>query len=232
MGLLVFDRLFLLLVGPAIMLAFYAQLRVQSAFARYSRIGTTRSFTGADAARSILRSAGIQDVDIEMTRGRLSDHYDPRSKTLRLSQQVHDGRSIASVGIAAHEAGHAIQHAHNYAPLKFRSAVVPVAGIGSWLAWPMIIGGLFLRSFGLVQLGIVLFAALVVFQIASLPVEFNASRRAKAALGDSGIVVTDEEARGVSQVLSAAALTYVAATVVAIAQLLFFLLRFGTGSRD
>ncbi len=232
MSFLAFGPLYLVLVGPAILLALWAQLRVQSAFARYSRVGTSRSFTGADAARSILRSAGIRDVNVEMSQGRLSDHYDPRSKTLRLSPQVHDGRSIASVGIAAHEAGHAIQHAHNYAPLKFRSAVVPVAGIGSWLAWPMIFGGLFFRSFGLMQLGILLFAALVVFQIATLPVEFNASSRAKAALTDSGIVVTDEEARGVSRVLSAAALTYVAATVVAIAQLLFFLLRFGTGSRD
>ncbi|HUW58557.1 MAG TPA: zinc metallopeptidase [Planctomycetota bacterium] len=232
MWFMTFDPLYWLLVGPAVLLAFYAQFRVKSAYARYSRVGTQRGVTGAEAARRILASAGIRDVSVEATRGWLSDHYDPRAKTLKLSPEVHDGRSVASVGIAAHEAGHALQDAGQYAPLRFRSAVVPMAGIGSVLVWPMILGGMIFRSLGLIQLGILLFAVVVVFQIITLPVEFNASSRAKAALADAGIVVTEEEASGVSQVLSAAALTYVAATVAAIAQLLYFLLRFGVGGGD
>ncbi|HUU43588.1 MAG TPA: zinc metallopeptidase, partial [Planctomycetota bacterium] len=164
----------------------------------------------------------------------LSDHYDPRSKTLRLSPEVHGGRSVASVGVAAHEAGHALQHAHGYAPMSLRSAFVPVATFGSWLAFPLIFIGFLFASLELMKWGIILFGAIVVFQLITLPVEFNASKRAKAALANSGIVVTEEEAHGVSAVLSAAALTYVAAAVAALAQLLYFLLRSGLlgGRRD
>lgn len=183
--------------------------------------------TGAEAAKRILGEAGISDVRVEVTQGFLSDHYDPRAKVLRLSPEVHGGHSIASVGIAAHEVGHAIQHAHGYAPLSLRSAMVPMAGFGSWLAMPLIFIGFIIGSLGFIKLGIVLFSAIVFFQIVTLPVEFNASTRAKACLANSGIVVTEDEARGVRKVLNAAAMTYVAAAIAAVMQLLYFLIRSG-----
>lgn len=221
------DPLYWLLVGPAMLLAFFAQMKVKSAYARYQRVANTRGYTGAEAAAATLSAGGVAGVKIEQTRGFLSDHYDPVSKTLRLSPDVYSGRSIAAVGIAAHEAGHALQHASGYAPLALRSFMVPAAGLGSWLAWPMIIGGMIFGWLGLIKLGIMLFGALVVFQIITLPVEFNASSRAKTMLAQTGIVVSREEAEGVSSVLSAAAMTYVAATIAAVAQLLYFLLRSG-----
>ena len=229
------DPLYLLLIGPTILIAIYAQFRVKSAFARFSRVGTSRGYTGADAAARVLADGGIRDVRIEEVRGFLSDHYDPSKKVLRLSPDVFNGRSVAAVGIAAHEAGHALQHATNYGPLSLRSALVPTAGLGSWLAFPMIFLGIFMGFMGLTYAGIILFGALVLFQIITLPVEFNASSRAKAVLASSGIVVREEEMHGVSQVLNAAAMTYVAATITAVVQLLYFLLRsgiLGGGSRD
>ena len=232
--LMMLDPLYWVIMLPVLVLSIYAQVKVKSAFAHYSRVGTRRGLTGAEAARRILGEAGIDDVTVEVTRGWLSDHYDPRSKTLRLSPEVHGGRSVASVGVAAHEAGHALQHAHGYAPMSLRSAFVPVATFGSWLAFPLIFIGFLFASLELMKWGIILFGAIVVFQLITLPVEFNASKRAKAALANSGIVVTEEEAHGVSAVLSAAALTYVAAAVAALAQLLYFLLRSGLlgGRRD
>jgi Zn-dependent membrane protease YugP len=205
----------------------YAQLKVKSAYSRFSRVGTQRGFSGAQAASRVLEKAGIMDVKIEMAKGWLSDHYDPTRKVLRLSPDVHEGRSVASVGIAAHEAGHALQHATGYTFLQVRSLLVPVAGIGSWLAWPMIILGMILGRMGLVNVGILLFTVLVIFQLITLPVEFNASSRAKKELAGTGIVVSDQEMNGVASVLNAAAMTYVAATITAIAQLLYFLLRAG-----
>ena len=221
------DPLYWILILPAFLLAILAQMKVKSAYNRFSRIATARGYTGAEAAARILAREGILDVQIERAKGWLSDHYDPRKKVLRLSPQVHDGRSVASVGIAAHEVGHAVQHSAGYAALQLRSIMVPAAGIGSWLAIPMIFFGLLLQTMGLVHLGIILFTALVVFQIITLPVEFNASSRAKAALAETGIVVSQEELNGVSSVLNAAAMTYVAATVMAVAQLLYFLMRAG-----
>lgn len=226
------DPLYWLLIGPAMLLGVWAQASIKSAYAKYSRVGTRSGLTGAEAAAAMLRRENIHDVSIELGQGWLSDHYDPRAKTLRLSPEVYGGRSVASVGIAAHEAGHAVQHARGYAALHLRSAIVPMAQFGSWLAMPMLFGGFLLGSLGMVKIGIVCFAALVVFQLVTLPVEFDASARAKRALATGG-VVDDDELRGVSAVLGAAAWTYVAATIAAVAQLLYFLVRSGLlGGRD
>lgn len=221
------DPLYWIIIGPAMLLALLAQALVKGAYAKYSKRPLVKNYSGAQAAAYILQSNGLSDVKIEMTRGWLSDHYDPRSRTLRLSPGVFQGRSVSAAGIAAHEAGHAMQHASKYAPMALRHAIVPLAGLGSWLAWPMIFIGFLFNSLNLVQAGIILFGALVVFQLITLPVEFNASSRAKRALVQSGILTTAEEEKGVRSVLNAAAMTYVAATAVAILQLLYFLLRAG-----
>ena len=224
---MLFDPVYWMFIGPTILLALWAQMRVKAAFAKYSRVLTTRGYSGAEAAAEVMRSSGIHDVTIEPVGGSLSDHYDPRSKTLRLSREVYAGRSVAAVGVAAHEAGHAIQHARNYAPLGLRSVMVPMAGFGSNLAMPLIFIGFLLRSVGMIQIGIILFAAIVLFQLVTLPVEFNASTRARAALADTGIIADQREMAGVSSVLGAAAWTYVAAALSAVMTLLYFLLRFG-----
>ena len=172
-------------------------------------------------------------MKIEPVQGFLSDHYDPRAKRLRLSPGVYQSNSVAAMGIACHEAGHALQHANGYAPLALRNAIVPVAQIGSWLAWPMIFGGMLLQMQNLALLGVIAFSAMVVFQLITLPVEFDASNRAKAQLKTLGILHSNEESKGVSAVLDAAAMTYVAATVTALVQLLYFALRLGLlGRRD
>jgi hypothetical protein len=220
-----------ILVMPTVLLALYAQYRVRTAYGKWSRVRNASGLTGAEAAREMLRRAGIADVRIERTRGWLSDHYDPRERVLRLSPGVHDGRSVAAVGIAAHEAGHALQHATDYAFLGIRNAIVPLAGIGSWLSMPMIVMGVFFNLTGLFLVGVVVFAALVVFQFITLPVEFNASSRAKEALPQYGVITRTEEIRGVSEVLNAAALTYVAATIQAVATLLYYVMLFA-GNRD
>jgi hypothetical protein len=215
------------------LLAFWAQMKVKSAYAKWSQIGASARMSGAEAADRMLRHAGINDVQIEMTQGFLSDHYDPRAKKLRLSPDNYQSGSVAAVGIACHEAGHALQHANGYAPLALRNAIVPVASIGSWLAWPMIFGGMLLNMANLAVAGVVLFGALVVFQLITLPVEFDASHRAKQQIKSLGIIHSDVEAKGVSAVLDAAAMTYVAATITALAQLLYFALRLGLfGRRD
>ncbi len=229
---LFFDPVYLLFVGPALLLSVAAQMWVKSAFARYSQVTNRRGLTGAQAARVVLDTAGLSGVRIEAARGFLSDHYDPRSRVLRLSPDVYGKPSLAAVGVAAHEAGHALQDAAGYAPLQARSALVPVAQIGSNLAWPLLFIGFLLQAGSLVKFGVVLFSAAVLFQLVTLPVEFNASRRALAALGSTGVLAPDE-LPGARQVLSAAALTYVAAAVAAVAQLLYFLLRAGMlGGRD
>jgi Zn-dependent membrane protease YugP len=220
------DPIYWLMMAPALLLAFWAQWRVRSAYAAAQQ--QPAPLSGAAAARHILDSAGLGDVLIEPTRGHLSDHYDPRDKVLRLSEEVFQSRSLAAVGIAAHEAGHALQDAHNYAPLIVRNAAVPIANFGSGVGIWMVILGTAIGSLKfLVIPGILLFAAVVFFQLINLPVEFNASSRAKSQLVSLGIVPQAEMAH-VSNVLNAAAWTYVAATLQAVLTLLYLLMR----SRD
>lgn len=223
------DPLYLVLTLVGAALVAFAQLRVKSQFARFSRVAVRSGMTGAQAAAAVARAGAANDVRIERHGGFLTDHYDPRTKTLRLSPDVYDGRSVASIAVAAHEAGHAIQDAEAYAPLSFRSAIVPVANIGNRLWILPFLFGLILQGSPvgsvLTQIGILLFAGVVLFQLVTLPVEFDASRRAKAVLAQTGIVQTPEEARGVSGVLDAAAMTYVAAAAAGILQLLYLILR-------
>ncbi|MBR0600222.1 zinc metallopeptidase [Sinanaerobacter chloroacetimidivorans] len=221
----IFDPTILILI-PAMIFAFYAQSKVNSAYNRYARVRNRSGMTGAAAARRILDSNGLQNVPVEISNRRLSDHYDPRKKVLRLSPQVYNEPSIASVSIAAHEAGHAIQHAKSYQPLRIRNAIAPVVSIASNLAWPILIVGLFIIYGGdLVQgnlifnIGILLYASAVVFQAITLPVEYNASNRAIEQLNRLGIIYL-EETESAKKVLSAAALTYVAALAATIASLL------------
>jgi uncharacterized protein len=227
-----FDYHYLLWVGPAMLLALWASFRVKSQFNAYSRIGVQSGMTGAEAAARVAASGGAHDVKIEMTQGFLSDHYNPVTKTLALSPEVYQGRSISSIAVAAHEAGHAIQHAHAYTWLTFRSAMVPVVKIGSNLWMIVFIAGMFLHSPSLQNLGILIFGAVVLFQVVTLPVEFDASRRAKAVLASSGIVRTQEEAVGVSKVLGAAAMTYVAGALTAIMTLIYYIMLANRGSSD
>lgn len=212
-----YDRTMLLLI-PAVLLTIYAQYKVSSTTNRFFNIKANRGYSGEETARKILDSNGLFNVRIEMVRGRLSDHYDPRTKVLRLSQDVYSGTSITSVAVAAHECGHAIQHAHGYAPLNIRSSLVPVVNFASNMSWIFIMLGFLTRGIFL-QIGILLFAASVLFQIVTLPVEFNASSRALTQLTSLGIV-DDRDVRQSRKVLQAAALTYVAAAVTAILQLL------------
>ena len=226
-----FDWTYLVLVLPAIILAMAAQGKVSSTFNKYSRVPSRIGITGAEAARRIMEQNGIYDVSIERVSGNLTDHYDPSKKVLRLSDSVYSSSSIAAVGVAAHETGHAIQHARGYAPLSLRSLMVPLANIGSRLSMPLILLGLifsFSSRMGdsLITLGIVLFGLSVVFTVITLPVEFNASKRAIACLGDSRILYEDE-IEGAKKVLSAAAMTYVASTAVALANFLRLIVVFG-----
>lgn len=205
---------------PPMILAIYAQSKVNSTYNKYSRIRNMKGYTGADAAAALLRYSGITDVSIERVSGRLTDHYDPRTKVLRLSDAVYGSTSIAAIGVAAHETGHAVQHATGYAFLKLRSALVPISNIGSNLAMPLIIIGFILGGSGkLITIGIILFAIAVLFTIVTLPVEFNASSRAIQMLESNGILNYDE-INPAKKVLSAAALTYVAAAASAVASLL------------
>jgi hypothetical protein len=223
-----FDPYYLLAIAPALLLAFWANMRVKSAYAAAQR--QPAPFSGAAAARHILDSAGLGDVAVEAVGGMLTDHYDPRDKVLRLSQEVYSSRSLAAVGIAAHESGHAIQDARAYAPLVVRNAVVPVAGFGSNASFILLIAGLLVQSLALVWIGIGLFSAVVFFQLVNLPVEFDASARAKAQLAGLGIV-SPQEMVYVDRVLNAAAWTYVAATLQAVMTLLYLITRFGNNRR-
>lgn len=221
----------LVLVGVIICMA--ASARVKTTYAKYSRMGNHLHLTGKEAAERVLRGAGIYDVRIEHIRGNLTDNYDPRNKVLHLSDTTYHSASVAAVGVAAHECGHAIQHAGGYAPLGLRSAIVPVANFGSAIAWPLILLGLLFRSESsatLINLGILAFSFAVLFQLVTLPVEFNASSRAVRILGDSGMLYP-EELSAVKKVLSAAALTYVAGAAAAVLQLLRILILTG-GRRD
>ncbi|MCA9922028.1 MAG: zinc metallopeptidase [Anaerolineales bacterium] len=219
-----FDPLFLLFALPGLLLGLWAQSRVKRNFNKYAKVRTMRNVTGADVARSLLDAQGLYDVAVEETQGMLTDHYDPRAKVLRLSPQVYGTPSIAAVGVAAHEMGHALQDSHGYFPLKIRSALVPAAQFGNTLAPWLFFGGLLLNFTQLAWVGVIMFAAAVLFTLVTLPVEFDASTRAKKLLVSDGILIGDE-IKGVNQVLDAAALTYVAAAVAAIGQLLFFIFR-------
>ncbi|MCI0588600.1 MAG: zinc metallopeptidase [Planctomycetes bacterium] len=233
----------LLFAIPALLLAFWAQARVKRAFHKYSEVTLRRPISGADVAWAIVRSSGLEGVKVEPIHGHLTDHYDPRTRTLRLSEPVHDSRSIAAVGVAAHEAGHSLQHAAAYLPLQVRSAWVPLAGFGSQFSILVILLGAFLgpaiaswvkfpgATQALVWAGIGLYSLVVAFTLITLPVEFDASRRAVALLSQKGIVTREEEA-GVREVLNAAALTYVAAAVGSILQLIYLILRFGGAGRS
>ncbi len=211
----------LILTLPALILAIYAQYKVRSTYAKYLNVPTSRRVTAAQVTQDVLRQGGVFDVKLDRTRQALGDHYDPRSKTIRLSAP--ESVSVAAVGVAAHEAGHALQHAQGYAPLALRSTIVPISMIGSQLAFPLFFFGLIFQFDFLVNLGILLFAAAVLFTLVTLPVEYNASRRAVTVL-QSGNYVTREELGAVREVLSAAALTYVAAAAMAALQLLSMLL--------
>ncbi len=222
-----FDLKYILMVMiPGLIMSGLASLMVKSAFAKYSQVGTRRGYTGAQAARILLEGAGITDVRIEPTHGFLSDHYNPMTKTLALSEQVYASNSVAAIGIACHEAGHAIQHARAYAPLWMRSALVPVVGLGSNAANILLMLGFVLTSKPLLMLGIIAFSTIVLFQLVTLPVEFDASARAKRLCVESGIISEDERA-GVRSVLNAAALTYVAAFVSSLLTLLYYLIHSG-----
>ncbi len=212
------DPTFLLLI-PAFLLAMWAQWRVSSAYAKYSNIASVQGVTGYKAAEFLLRSNGISDVEVESVAGKLSDHYDPRAKKVRLSEENYNSRSLAALAVAAHEVGHVIQHHKGYTPLKLRDSILPATNIGSWAAFPLFLIGLFLNTPLLMDLGIILFAGVVIFHFVTLPVEYNASNRALNMLGNNGMLVEDE-IKGARKVLNAAALTYVAATAVALIHLI------------
>jgi Zn-dependent membrane protease YugP len=211
---------------PSMAIAGIAQMLVKSAYARYSQVPSRRGMSGAEAAQLILRANALDHVAVEQTQGWLGDHYDPKAKVLRLSPDVYHGRSLAAVGIAAHEAGHAIQDKVRYAPLALRNGIVPMANLGGNLAWILLAVGFLMQSTGMLLAACIVFGTVVLFQLVNLPVEFNASNRARAVLVDHDIISQDEEP-GVAKVLNAAAMTYVAATITAILQLLYFLIRAG-----
>jgi hypothetical protein len=230
---MIFDPMYLLFIAPALLLSLWASAKTRSSFKKYSRVPAASGLSGAQAAQRLLDGAGIGGVSIKPTRGLLTDHYNPIDKSLNLSEGVYSSRSIAAIGVACHEAGHAIQHAQSYRWLGLRSALVPTAKIGSSLGYMVMLIGLFLSSTNMVFVGAVLFSAVLLFQVVTLPVEFDASARAKALVGEYGIV-SSQERQGVDSVLNAAALTYVAAVVSTLLTLLYFLFRAGLlgGSRD
>ena len=218
------DITYLLLI-PAMLLAAWAQFKVSSSYKKYSGIRSLKGYTGADVSRALLRENGVNNVDVQPVAGQLTDHYDPSAKVIKLSQGIYDSTSIAALSVAAHETGHALQHATGYSPLNIRSAIVPVANISSKMAMPIFIAGMFLGNSGaiLMNIGIILFLGAVIFQVVTLPVEFNASKRAIAML-ESGNYITKEEVKPAKSMLDAAAMTYVAAAFMSLAQLLRLIL--------
>jgi Zn-dependent membrane protease YugP len=231
-----FDWTYLVIVLPCVLLSLWASSSVKSTFNRYSSQYSIRRITGADAARRVLAHNGVGGVRIERVSGSLTDHYDPSANVIRLSDSVYDSTSTAAIGVACHEAGHAVQYARNYAPIKLRAVIIPVTNIGSRLAMPLILLGVLLTflesfSFTLIYLGIGCFSLSLVFQLITLPVEFNASRRAIAAIEQGGMLTQDEQI-GARKTLKAAAMTYVAATAVALAQLMRLLIIFGRRNDD
>ena len=230
------DMSYVILVLPCILLSLWASSTVNSTFKKYSRQFSSRGLTGAEAARRVLSAHGVGNVRIERVSGNLTDHFDPRTNVIRLSDNVFGNTSTAAIGVACHEAGHAVQYAQGYAPIKLRAAIIPVTNFGSRLAMPLILIGLLLAAFGnlsvlFIDLGIACFGLSLVFQLVTLPVEFNASNRALRAIADSNLLTEDEQA-GARKTLRAAALTYVAATAVAFAQLLRLILLFGRRRDD
>lgn len=219
------DDYYIILVVPAMILAAWAQFKVKSTYNKFSKVSNNKGITGAYAAQAVLTHYGITDVRIEQVSGKLTDHYDPKAKVIRLSQGVYGSTTIAAVGIACHEAGHAAQHAQNYAPIKIRNSLVPVCNIGSTLGIPLAILGYFLGFEPLVSIGLLLYAAIALFQVVTLPVELNASKRAMKVIDETGLLYDDEQG-GAKKVLTAAAMTYIASMLVAIANLLRLILRF------
>ncbi len=226
-----FDPLYLLFAIPGLIVAGLASFYVKSTFSEYSRFRASSGMTGAQAAAQMLHSAGIYDVNIERVDGFLSDHYDPSSRTLRLSPGVYDSDSLSAIGVACHEAGHALQDAANYGPLGLRSALVPVTNISSWLSYIVIFAGFIFQSGGMVMLGAILFSAVVLFSIVTLPVEWDASSRAKQLMVTAGIVSAPER-DSAGKVLNAAFLTYVAAVLSSLLTLLYYLVRAAGMNRD
>lgn len=225
-----FDPYYLMFVVPAFILALGAQILVKSTYKKMSKEMNTRGITGASAAMAVLRHYGITDVRIEATRGKLTDHYDPKNKVIRLSEGVYNSASVAAVGIAAHEAGHAAQHAESYVPIRVRNAIVPVCNIASYAGIPLAMIGYFLGFESLILIGLALYSVIAVFQLVTLPVEFNASSRALAVINETGLL-GDEEKSKAAKVLRAAALTYVASLAVTLANLLRFVMIFLGGKR-
>ncbi len=223
----------IILVLIGVVLSLVAQSRVTSTFNKYSKVRSRTGMTGAEAARRLLQSQGIYDVTVRQVAGELTDHFDPRTKTVNLSQSVYGSTTVAAIGVAAHECGHAMQHDEGYAPLRFRSALVPAANFGSKISWPLILAGVIFGGLGspLCQIGILMFTLAVLFQLVTLPVEFNASRRAVRLLDSQGIL-SGEEVGGTKRVLSAAALTYVAAAASSMLQLLRLIILYGGRRRD
>lgn len=231
-----FDMTYLVMVLPCLLLSLWANTSVNSTFKKYSKYRSSRGITAADAARRVLQTNGVTGVRIEQVAGNLTDHYDPKVNVIRLSQSVHSSTSVAAIGVAAHEAGHAVQYAQSYAPIHLRAAIIPITNIGSRLALPLILLGLLFNvvseiSYFFVYAGIACFSFSLVFQLITLPVEFNASRRAMLAIDEAGILDQDEQV-GARKTLRAAAMTYVAATAVALAQLLRLVTLFGRHRND
>ena len=226
-----FDMYYLVLVIPCVILAFWAQAKVKSTFNRYEQVLNVRGISGAQAAEAVLRQNGVTGVRIEWVAGKLNDHFDPRTNTIRLSNAVYASTSVASIGVAAHEAGHAVQYAVGYFPIRLRAAIIPVTQFGSAAAFPLIILGLFMNSGIMIDIGILAFGLSTVFQLVTLPVELNASRRALAAIEEGGLLMPDEYPMA-KKTLTAAAMTYVAALAVSLAQLLRLVLLFGGRGRD
>lgn len=223
------NNIYCVLLIPVMILSLWAQAQVSGNFRRYSAVNNRRRLTGAQAAEAVLRAHGVYDVPIRSCRGKLTDHYDPRDNTIYLSDAVYNAPTIAAVGVAAHEAGHAVQYAENYGPVRLRGAIIPATQIGSKFSFILLIVGMALYSQTLFLAGILLFSLTTLFQLVTLPVEFNASRRAMETINEGGLL-TEEEARGARQVLSAAALTYVAALLMSVVQLLRYVMLF-TGRR-
>lgn len=227
------DPVYIMMMLPALLLAGIASIMTRVVFNKYSKTMTSSGVTGAQAAQRLLNTKGVYDVTIEPVQGFLSDHYDPRTKTLRLSPDVYASQSLSAIGVACHEAGHALQHASSYAPLVLRTALVPVAQFGSWGSYILIFLGAIMSSLGLIKIGIVLFSVSVLFTLVTLPVEWNASARAKLLMVSSGIVTTSEQ-KSAGAVLNAAFMTYVAAALTAVLTLLYYLMKSGLigGRRD
>ena len=226
-----FDIYYVILVLPCLIFSMWAQHSVNSTFNRYSKVYSRRGMTGAQAASAVLRQNGVHNVQIEHVSGKLSDHIDPSSNVIRLSDSVYGSTSVAAIGVAAHEAGHAVQYAVGYAPMKLRAAIIPITNFGSKLAWPMILLGLVLNFSGLLTVGVLLFGTATLFQLVTLPVELNASRRALQTISNAGLLY-DEEYPAAKKTLTAAAMTYVAALAVSAAQFLRVILMFSGRRRD